>query len=94
MIPVFKVRDNGLPLANHTDRNTNDRWWLSEFGQDEKEKAYFMSGTGGNKIVAIPKLELVVVLTSTYYNGGMESHNQTTKLMDEYIVPEIKKIKK
>ncbi len=69
-------------------------WWLSEFGQDQKEKAYFMSGTGGNKIVIIPELELVVVLTSTYYNGGMESHNQTTKLMDEFIVPEIKKMKK
>jgi len=67
-------------------------WWLSEFGQDQKEKAYFMSGTGGNKIVVIPALELVVVLTSTYYNGGMESHNQTTKLLDEYIVPEIKKL--
>lgn len=69
-------------------------WWLSEFGQDHKEKAYFMSGTGGNKIVVIPELELVVVLTSTFYNGGMESHNQTTKLLDEYIVPEIKKMKK
>jgi len=53
-----------------------------------------MSGTGGNKIVVIPELELVVVLTSTYYNGGMESHNQTTKLLDKYIVPEIKKMKK
>jgi CubicO group peptidase (beta-lactamase class C family) len=68
-------------------------WWLTEFGQDQKEKAYFMSGAGGNKIVVIPQLELVVVLTSTYYNGGMESHNQTTKLLNEYIVPEIKKIK-
>ncbi len=44
-------------------------WWLSEFGRDQKEKAYFMSGTGGNKIVVIPTLDLVVVLTSTYYNG-------------------------
>lgn len=69
-------------------------WWLSEFGQDQKEKAYFMSGTGGNKIVVVPELELVVVLTSAYYNGGMESHNQTTKLMDEYIIPEIKKMKR
>ena len=69
-------------------------WWLSKFGQEQKEKAYFMSGTGGNKIVVIPELELVVVLTSTYYNGGMESHNQTTKLMNEYIVPEIQKMEK
>lgn len=69
-------------------------WWLSEFGQEQKEKAYFMSGTGGNKIVVIPELELVAVLTSTYYDGGMESHSQTTKLMNEYIVPEIMKMEK
>ena len=69
-------------------------WWLSEFGKDKKEKAYFMSGTGGNKIAVLPELDLVVVLTSTYFNGGMESHKQTTKLLDEYIVPEIKNLKK
>jgi hypothetical protein len=34
------------------------------------------------------------VLTSTFYNGGMKSHNQTAKLLDEYIVPEILKLKK
>jgi len=70
-------------------------WWLSEFGQEkQKEQAYFMSGTGGNKIAVFPKLNMVVVLTSTYFNGGMQSHNQTTKLLDQYIVPEIMKLKK
>lgn len=67
-------------------------WWLSEFGLNQKEKAYFMSGTGGNKIAVFPKIDLVVVLTSTYFNRGMESHNQTTKLLDEYIIPVIQKI--
>lgn len=67
-------------------------WWLSEFGKEKKEKAYFMSGTGGNKIAVFPELDLVVVLTSTYFNGGMESHNQTAKLLDEYIVSEIAKL--
>ncbi|TYB73014.1 serine hydrolase [Bizionia saleffrena] len=69
-------------------------WWLSEFGKEEKVKASFMSGTGGNKIAIFPELNLVVVLTSTFYNGGMNSHNQTTVLLNEYIVPEIKKLKK
>lgn len=53
-----------------------------------------MSGTGGNKIAIFPNLDLVVVLTSTYFNGGMESHNQTTKLLNEYIIPEIQQLKK
>ncbi len=69
-------------------------WWLSEFGQEgEKERAYFMSGTGGNKVAVIPSLELVVVLTSKFFSGGMNSHNQTTKILDDFIVPEIQEIK-
>jgi CubicO group peptidase (beta-lactamase class C family) len=69
-------------------------WWLSEFGeQDNKVKAYFMTGTGGNKVAVFPDLDLVVVLTSTYFNGGMDSHNQTANLLNDYIVPEIKMLK-
>ena len=69
-------------------------WWLSEFGKDNKHKAYFMSGTGGSKIAVFPDLDLVVVLTSTYFKGGMESHNQTTKLLSDFIIPEIEKLQK
>lgn len=68
-------------------------WWLSNFGKEKKEKAFFMSGTGGNKIAVFPDLDLVVVLTSTYFNGGLDSHRQTTKLLNDYIVPEIQKLK-
>ena len=66
-------------------------WWLADFND---EKSYFMTGTGGNKVVVFPDLEMVVVLTSTYYNGGMKAHNQTTKLLNDYIVPEIKNLRK
>lgn len=69
-------------------------WWLSSFGKELKKKSFFMSGTGGSKIAVFPELDLVVVLTSTFYSGGMKSHNQTTKLLDEYIIPEIIKLKK
>ncbi|MFL1896081.1 serine hydrolase domain-containing protein [Aquimarina sp. 2-A2] len=65
-------------------------WWISSFND---EKAFYMTGTGGNKIAVFPDLELVVVLTSSYFNGGMESHNQTEKLLSDYIVPAIKGIK-
>jgi len=65
-------------------------WWLSEFSH---ERAYYMTGSGGNKVTIFPNLELVVVLTSTYYNGGMESHIQTSKLLSEYIVPAIRNMK-
>jgi len=64
------------------------------FGNDTHVEACFMSVTGRNKIVVFHKLNLMVVLTSTFYHGGMESHKQTTKLLNEHIVPVIIKLKK
>ncbi len=90
------VEESTKPKAEMTmfDYEYGYLWWLSKFGKEVKEKAYFMSGSGGNKIAVFPKLDLVVVLTSTYFNGGIDSFDQTTKILDEYIVPEIKKLKK
>jgi len=46
-----------------------------------------MTGNGGNKVVAIPGSDLVVVITSTNYNTrGM--HQQTERLLTEFILPE------
>ena len=61
-------------------------WWLRSFKSGEKTyAAYFMSGNGGNKIVAFPELDMVVVITSTNYNTkGM--HEQTEKLLTDYVL--------
>ena len=65
-------------------------WWLKEFGG---KKAYFMAGTGGNKIAVFPDLELVVVLTSTNFRGGMQSIQATAQILGDYIIPEVVKMK-
>lgn len=62
-------------------------WWITEFSG---EKAFYMTGTGGNKVVVFPRLKLVAVLTSTYYGGGREAHRQTDRLLDEFIVPALR----
>jgi CubicO group peptidase (beta-lactamase class C family) len=61
-------------------------WWLKSFKWGEKSyPGFFMSGNGGNKVVVIPQLDLVAVITSTNYNThGM--HEQTEKLLSEYIL--------
>lgn len=61
-------------------------WWLKSFKSgDTSYPAFFMSGNGGNKVVVIPQLELVAVITSTNYNTrGM--HEQTEKLLTDYIL--------
>ena len=62
-------------------------WWLKEFrAGNQSYSAYFMSGNGGNKIAVFPKLDMVVVITSTNYNTkGM--HEQTERLLTDYILP-------
>src|SRR5260221_9205595 len=61
-------------------------WWLKSFKSGGKSyPAFFMTGNGGNKVVAFPGLDLVVVITSTNYNTrGMRE--QTAKLLTDYIL--------
>jgi CubicO group peptidase (beta-lactamase class C family) len=52
-------------------------WWLKSFRSGEKSyPAFFMSGNGGNKILAFPTLDMAVVITSTNYNTK-DMHEQT-----------------
>jgi CubicO group peptidase (beta-lactamase class C family) len=61
-------------------------WWLKSFKSGEKSyPAFFMSGNGGNKVVAIPGIDMTVVITSTNYNThGM--HEQTEKILTDYVL--------
>ena len=65
-------------------------WWLRSFQSGGKSyRCFAMMGNGGNKVVAIPELDLAVVITSTNYNTrGM--HEQTDKLLTEYILAAVK----
>jgi CubicO group peptidase (beta-lactamase class C family) len=66
-------------------------WWLKSFKSGEKKyPAFYMSGNGGNKVVAIPELDMAVVITSTNYNThGM--HEQTDKILTDYILAAVEK---
>ena len=62
-------------------------WWLKDFkGGAHSYSAYYMSGNGGNKVAVFPALDMTVVITSTNYNTrGM--HEQTDRLLTDYILP-------
>jgi len=66
-------------------------WWLKTFKAGEKSyPAFYMSGNGGNKVVAIPALDMAVVITSTNYNThGM--HEQTDKILTDYVLAAVDK---
>ncbi len=64
-------------------------WWLKSFQSGGKGyPAFFMSGNGGNKIAVFPGLDLTVVITSTNY-GTRGMHEQTEKLLTDYILPAV-----
>ncbi|WP_420601055.1 serine hydrolase domain-containing protein [Flagellimonas sp.] len=65
--------------------------WLKSFGMDKKYKAYYMSGNGGQKVLAIPELEAVIVITTTNY-GKRKAHQYTDEIMNNFIVPALLKM--
>ena len=66
-------------------------WWIKTWKSGDKQvPSYYMTGNGGNKVVVLPDLKMVVVLTSTNYNTrGM--HEQTEKLLTEFILPAVQR---
>jgi CubicO group peptidase (beta-lactamase class C family) len=81
------VRNSTTPHAR-IDENTEYGylWWLKSFKAGDKSyPAFFMTGNGGNKVVAVPELDLAAVITSTNFNTrGM--HEQTEKILTDYIL--------
>lgn len=51
--------------------------------------AWFMSGNGGNLVAIIEPLDAVIVVTREHYNVLRVMHEQTTALVEKYILPEL-----
>ena len=86
------VRSSTEPHAQ-IDEATNYGylWWLKSFKSGEKSyPAFYMNGNGGNKVLAIPSLDMAVVITSTNFNTrGM--HEQTEKILTDYVLAAVEK---
>jgi CubicO group peptidase (beta-lactamase class C family) len=64
-------------------------WWLKAFKSGSRSHAaYYMTGTGGNKVVVFPELDMVVVVTSTNY-ALRNVHQLTDQLLTEHILPAV-----
>ncbi|SHI59427.1 serine hydrolase domain-containing protein [Aquimarina spongiae] len=61
-------------------------FWLKAFGKEQQYRSYAMAGNGGQKVLAIPELDVVLVITTTNY-GNRNAHNYTDEIINEYIVP-------
>lgn len=90
VIPAQWVKDSIRPHARVDPKTEYGYlWWLKGFSSGGKTfPAYCMLGNGGNKVAVFPRSEMVVVITSTNYNTrGM--HQQTDRLLEQYILAAI-----
>jgi CubicO group peptidase (beta-lactamase class C family) len=64
-------------------------WWLRTFRSGERQhRAFFMTGTGGNKVLVFPDAGLVVVVTTTNFRER-DAHALTDRLVTEHVLPAI-----
>ncbi|HXK11131.1 MAG TPA: serine hydrolase [Vicinamibacteria bacterium] len=87
VLPEAWVEASTRPHARIDERTEYGYlWWLRPFGPEGRKHAcFYMSGNGGNKVAVLPDLETVVVLTSTNF-GAKGMHEQTDRLLDDYVV--------
>lgn len=91
------VNDSWVKVSTQPHARVDDAtdygylWWLKTFKSGDKSyPAFYMSGNGGNKIMAIPTLDMVVAITSTNFNTrGM--HDQTEKILTDYVLASVEK---
>jgi CubicO group peptidase (beta-lactamase class C family) len=64
-------------------------WWLRRFPAGQgSAAAYYMAGTGGNRVLVFPELDLVTVITTTHF-GLRGAQELTDRLVSEYILAAI-----
>lgn len=64
-------------------------WWLKSFKSgDKKFAAFYMTGTGGSKILVFPELETTVVITSENFRLR-QAHELSERLLSEYILASV-----
>lgn len=84
------IQKSTTPKANARENTDYGYlWWIQKFDSNSTEYAYYMAGNGGTKIVVIPHLHMVIVITSFWYGNG-RAHQQSEKIITDYILKSIK----
>ncbi len=61
-------------------------WWLRTLARDGKPvQTWMMQGSGGNKVVVVPALRLVAVITTTNF-GVRDAHGLSDRLFTDYVL--------
>jgi len=87
---IQKSTQNYLPLLNANDQNGYGYyWWHHRYPfKDGYVSSYEARGAGGQYIMVLPELELVVAITGRNYSNGR--FNQPEAILRDYILPAIR----
>lgn len=87
VVPESWVKTSVAPHAQIDDETEYGYlWWLRKFkAGDRAFMAYYMTGTGGNKVFVFPEAEMTVVITSENYRER-DAHPLSERLLTDYIL--------
>jgi len=89
IVPAEWVRASISPHAVVEDQDDTEYgylWWLKDFTVGgAKHRAWLMNGAGGNKVIVVPDLRIVTVITSTNF-GRRDAHALSEKLLTDYVL--------
>lgn len=86
VLPEAWVKASVTPKAQIDDvHEYGYLWWLYDVPTAKgPQPAWFMNGAGGNKVAVFPGLRMVVVVTTTNFNGG-GAHPLAEKLISQVL---------
>ncbi|WP_426086732.1 serine hydrolase domain-containing protein [Janthinobacterium sp. PSPC1-1] len=90
VIPAEWVKRSIAPHANAREgMDYGYLWWLQPFTANGRTvQSYGMAGSGGNKVLVLPELDAVVVITTTNFQVR-DAHALSEKLLTKLIMPEL-----
>lgn len=87
VVPRDWVRRSTTPHVRIDERNRYGYlWWLTELeGAGGRHEVWYMSGSGGNKVFAVPSLRLVAVITTENFDRR-DAHALADRLFAEGVL--------
>ncbi|MBC9795092.1 serine hydrolase domain-containing protein [Sinomicrobium weinanense] len=92
IIPKDWIREStSKQIETNEDGDYGYLWWIKDYRYKNKTvKGFEASGNGGNKIVVIPELDIVMILTGSAYGSEYVEGEQARKIIEDYVIASIK----
>lgn len=90
VLPAAFVQRAASPLVPLRGLRYGYLWWVTDYPyHDRKVRAYFAGGNGGQLVMVIPELELVVATFGGNYSDAAVSLRIQQQYVPQFILPAI-----